>query len=222
MSRRSYGQFCGVAKALDVVGERWTLLLVRNLLVGGQRYKDLLETLPGITTNLLAERLRALAEAGLIAQRQLPPPAASVLYELTPLGRELEPVVLALGNFGARYLTAKRRGEHTHPRWMMVSLKRRYRGSSQRQALTLELDGGAHTFLLRLGERALDIDAGASAHDAPRVRVASAALRAILFDRRPVQPLIDAGEIAFDRSADGFLELLRAVGANAGAIRSRS
>src|SRR5262245_32456360 len=157
MARRSYSQFCGVAKALDVVGERWTLLLVRNLLIGGQRYKDLLETLPGITTNLLAERLRELSEAGLIAQRELPPPAACTVYELTPLGRELEPVVIALGSFGARYLKVRKRGDHYHPRWMMMSLKRRYRGSSQRQALSLELDGGAHVFLLRPGERTLDI-----------------------------------------------------------------
>src|SRR5690349_11845741 len=138
--KRSYSQFCAIAKALDVVGERWTLLIVRNLLVGGQRYKDLLETLPGITTNLLAARLRDLSEAGLIAQRSLPAPASAVVYELTPAGRELEPVVLALGRFGARYLANKKRGDRTHVRWAMVSLKRRFRGSAHTGTIALDVD----------------------------------------------------------------------------------
>ena len=212
-TKRSYRQFCGVAKALDVVGERWTLLIVRNLLVGGQRYKDLLDTLPGITTNLLAARLRELSEAGLIAQRTLPPPAASAIYELTPAGRELEPVVLALGTFGARYLTGKKRGEHTHPRWMMVALKRRFRGSRRPFTLALELDG-EHAFRLRLGEQTLEIEAGlASPDDDARVRAPSASMRALLFEGTPAHELLASGEIQLEGDRQAFLELARAVGA---------
>src|SRR5581483_10847231 len=103
-TRRSYNQYCGVARALDVVGERWTLLIVRDLLLGPRRYKDLLEGLPGIGTNLLADRLRELEKRGIVKRSVLPPPAGSAVYELTELGTDLGPAVLALGAWGARLL----------------------------------------------------------------------------------------------------------------------
>jgi DNA-binding HxlR family transcriptional regulator len=99
---RSYGDACGIARALDVVGERWALLVVRELLLGPQRFSDLRAGLPGASANLLADRLRELADRGVIQRRQLPPPAGSWVYELTGHGRELEPVVLALGAWGLR------------------------------------------------------------------------------------------------------------------------
>jgi DNA-binding HxlR family transcriptional regulator/putative sterol carrier protein len=120
--KRSYGQFCAVARALDLVGERWTLLLVRELLLGPQRFKDLLDGLPGIGTNLLAARLKDLEQAGILARGVLPPPAGSAVYELTELGAELAPVVFALGRFGARLLGEPRPGEAVRPGWFMVSL----------------------------------------------------------------------------------------------------
>ncbi|HEU5002299.1 MAG TPA: winged helix-turn-helix transcriptional regulator [Actinomycetota bacterium] len=100
MPKRTYGQFEGLAHALDVVGERWTLLLLRDLLVGPQRYKELLEGLPGIGTNLLARRLKELQEAGIIVKRTLPAPAGSVVYDLTGRGRGLEPALIALARWG--------------------------------------------------------------------------------------------------------------------------
>src|SRR5918996_4677686 len=104
MGKRRYDQYCALARALDVVGERWTLLLVRELLLGPRRYTDLLGGLPGIGTNLLADRLRYLEQVGLVRRRVLPPPAGSTVYELTELGRELEPTVFALGRWGAHFL----------------------------------------------------------------------------------------------------------------------
>jgi DNA-binding HxlR family transcriptional regulator len=102
---RSYGQYCAVAKALDVVGDRWTLLIVRELLLRGAcRYTDVREGLPGIATNLLADRLRELERAQLISRRQAPPPIAATLFELTERGRELEPVLHALGRWGVPYM----------------------------------------------------------------------------------------------------------------------
>lgn len=102
---RSYEQYCSVAKALDVVGDRWTLLVVRELLLqGGSRYTDLLAGLPGISTNLLGDRLRQLEANGLVWREQAPPPVARTLYHLTDVGRELEPVVRGLVRFGARYM----------------------------------------------------------------------------------------------------------------------
>jgi DNA-binding HxlR family transcriptional regulator len=97
---RSYQDACGIARALDVVGERWALLVVRELLFGPQRFSDLRRALPGASSNLVADRLRELGGHGVVRRRLLPPPAASRVYELTDRGRELEPIVLALGEWG--------------------------------------------------------------------------------------------------------------------------
>jgi DNA-binding HxlR family transcriptional regulator len=102
---RSYGQYCAVAKALDVVGDRWTLLIVRELLLRGAcRYTDLRAGLPGIATNLLAERLRELERAGIVRRHELPPPAASTVFELSPRGAALAPVLDELGRWGVPYM----------------------------------------------------------------------------------------------------------------------
>ncbi|MEV5569328.1 helix-turn-helix domain-containing protein [Spirillospora sp. NPDC052269] len=97
---RSYGDLCGVARGLDVVGERWALLVVRDLLLGPKRFGDLLSGLPGVSPNVLSQRLRDLAEHGVVQRYDLGPPARVHLYELTEWGRGLEPVLLALGRWG--------------------------------------------------------------------------------------------------------------------------
>jgi DNA-binding HxlR family transcriptional regulator len=99
---RSYGDACALARALDVVGERWALLVVRELLFGPQRFSDLRHALPKASSNLVADRLRELEGRGVIRRRQLPPPAGSRVYELAAWGRRLEPILLALGDWGAR------------------------------------------------------------------------------------------------------------------------
>src|SRR6202035_111655 len=99
---RSYGQYCSIAKALDVVGDRWTLLIVRELLIRGAcRYTDLRNGLPGIATNMLVDRLRELEEAGIVTSEAAPPPVATTLFRLTSRGAALEPILLQLGNWGA-------------------------------------------------------------------------------------------------------------------------
>jgi DNA-binding HxlR family transcriptional regulator len=104
---RSYGEYCSIAKALDVVGDRWTLLIVRELLIrGGCRYTDLKDGLPGIATNLLAGRLRELESAGLVRREDAPPPVATTLFHLTETGAELLPVLDAIGRWGVRYMMA--------------------------------------------------------------------------------------------------------------------
>src|SRR5580693_1843903 len=97
---RSYGDQCGVARSLDVVGERWALLIVRELLLGPKRFNELLAGLPGASPNVISQRLRELSGAGVIRQRDLGPPARVRVYELTDWGRELEPVILHLGQWG--------------------------------------------------------------------------------------------------------------------------
>jgi len=100
---RSYQDACGIARALDVVGERWALLVVRELLLGPQRFSDLRRGLPGASSNLVADRLRELQGRDVVRRRKLAPPAGSWVYELTEQGRELEPIVLALGAWGLRF-----------------------------------------------------------------------------------------------------------------------
>ena len=104
VAKRSYDRpDCGLAVALDLLGERWTLLIIRELMLGPQRYTDLSDGLTGLSTNLLAGRLRHLEDVGVVQRRELPPPAACTVYELTAIGRELEPLVIQLAQWGAKF-----------------------------------------------------------------------------------------------------------------------
>jgi DNA-binding HxlR family transcriptional regulator len=115
---RSYGQYCSVAKALDVIGDRWSLLVIRELLLQGPcRYTDLRNGLPGIATNLLSDRLRDLEQAGLIQREEAAPPIATTLFHLTGAGAELEPVLGALGGWGIRYMTQPSDGDEFRSHW---------------------------------------------------------------------------------------------------------
>jgi DNA-binding HxlR family transcriptional regulator len=160
VTRRSYDQFCGLARALDVVGERWTLLIVRNLLLGPRRYSDLLAELPGLTTNLLAKRLAELEDAGLIERVERPPPFAATVYALTASGAALEPAVHALAAWGGRFLDRPRRTDTVNPGWGLFSLKRRYKGGLV-GSLAVVVDG--RRYVLRFSQDALsvkDVDDG--------------------------------------------------------------
>ena len=116
---RTYGQYCSIARALDVVGDRWTLLIVRELVVQGPcRFTDLKNGLPGIAANLLSTRLTELEDAGLISREDAPPPVATALYALTDNGLALEPVLQALGRWGLRYMTDERPADAFQARWL--------------------------------------------------------------------------------------------------------
>jgi DNA-binding HxlR family transcriptional regulator len=118
---RSYGQFCGLAKGLDVVGDRWTLLIVRELLIRGPaRYSDLRTGLPGIPTNLLADRLRDLEEAELLRRELSVGPGSVPVYALPPRGEALEPVIAALGRWAAPLLRAPEKGDVFLPHWLVL------------------------------------------------------------------------------------------------------
>jgi DNA-binding HxlR family transcriptional regulator len=111
MSTRTYGSYCGIARALELVGERWSLLVVRDLILGPKRFTDLRRGLPRIPTNVLSARLKELEHAGIVCRRLLPLPLTGVVYELTEYGRELEDIVLRLGLWGAQSLGEPRPGE---------------------------------------------------------------------------------------------------------------
>jgi len=120
--RKGYDQYCPVAHALDLVGERWALLVVRELMHGPKRYTDLAEHLPRIGTNILASRLRDLEACGIVAKRKLPPPAASRIYELTDYGRGLRAVMRELALWGARSLGPPTADDELFPGWLENAL----------------------------------------------------------------------------------------------------
>ena len=122
MSEQRYQQYCALARTLDVVGDRWTLLIVRELRPGPRRFTDLVDGLPGISRKLLTERLRDLERDGIIARAQLPPPVARQVYELTDDGRDLATAMAPLIAWGARRIGERRPGESFRPRWPAVAM----------------------------------------------------------------------------------------------------
>ncbi len=122
MTHRGYGQFCAAAKALDVLGERWTLLVVRELLLGSRRFTDLLAALPGLGPTLLTSRLRRLEAHGVIRREQLPPPAGSWVYQITEAGLGVALVVKALADWGVQLLDTPVPGETVRADWLALHM----------------------------------------------------------------------------------------------------
>jgi len=121
---RSYDEYCAIAKSLDVVGDRWTLLIVRELaLRGGCRYTDLRQGLPGIATNLLADRLRELEHAGVVAREDAPPPIATTLFHLTPRGEQLRPVLDDLFRWGLPLMVEQKPDDAVRSHWLAGALE---------------------------------------------------------------------------------------------------
>lgn len=121
-ARRTYNQYCGLASALDVLGERWTLLIIRELLMGPRRYSDLLADLPGVGTNLLAERLKTLVERGLVQQVQ-PAGGARMSYALTDVGQDLRPMILGLAKWGLEFVGPYTPQEVVRPHWGFLAVE---------------------------------------------------------------------------------------------------
>src|SRR5216684_4431450 len=126
MPARSYGQFCGLARALDVVGDRWSLLIVRELLLGPMRYGELVASLGGIATNLLADRLRSLESSGVIERRL--GHMSGVVYALTPWGSQLREAIEALIRWSTPLMVSGRDGDAFQPHWLAVALEALLRG----------------------------------------------------------------------------------------------
>jgi DNA-binding HxlR family transcriptional regulator len=147
---RSYRQYCALAKALDVIGDRWTLLIVRELLVRGPcRYTDLRSGLPGIATNLLVDRLRELEQAGIVRREAAPPPIATDLFQLTDRGKELEPVVHQLGRWGGPLLSKRARNDVFRSHWLALPIKLHLSDRTpDRPPITIELRTGEEPMII--------------------------------------------------------------------------
>lgn len=141
---RSYDAYCSVAKALDAVGERWTLLIVRELMISGpSRYTDLLHGLPGIASNLLVERLKDLEEGGIVRREAAPPPIATTLYHLTERGLALKPILQELGRWGAPLMEKPVEGDAFQSHWLVFPMELHLRDNTpKRPPIKIELRTG--------------------------------------------------------------------------------
>ncbi|TDC13385.1 transcriptional regulator [Streptomyces sp. 8K308] len=156
MPRRSYDQYCAIARALDAIGDRWTLLIVRELLAGPRRYTDLHADLPGVSTDVLASRLREMERDGLVTRRPLAAGGAANAYELTSHGRELLPVLAALAAWGGPALDDRRPTDAVRAHWFAIPLMARLRplAAEHRGVLEVRLPEGAFHLLLSDGQLA--------------------------------------------------------------------
>lgn len=207
---RSYRQFCGVARALDLLGERWTLLIVRDLLLGPLRFSDLLGLEAGIGPNLLTQRLKRLEQAGVLRTRQLPPPAGAKVYELTEWGRSLEPVVLGLGRFGAELLDHPGDEDRVHIGWAVFSFRRRFVGA--RRAAVVELWAEGQPFWVRFAPDAIETGRGEAPDFDARLRGARPGFGAWLTGAMPLAGLVEAGMLELEGDPDAAFALSSALG----------
>lgn len=219
-SKRSYDDGCAAAHALDLIGERWALLVVRELLYGPRRFSDLRDTLPAISPNVLSQRLRDLEETGVIHRHQLPPPASSWVYELTEWGMELEGVLAQLRRWGMRSPSFPRRAPIS-PSTGLSALKARF--SPQAAAdleATLALTLGRDPFTVRIAGGALWIERGRPPQPQASLSGDTSDLRDVIFGGVPLAQMEQAGKITVqgDRAlAERFLGLFPVPQATAGA-----
>ncbi|MFJ5935102.1 winged helix-turn-helix transcriptional regulator [Streptomyces sp. NPDC093071] len=200
-TRRSYDQHCAAARALDLVGDRWTLLVVRELLAGPRRYTDLHADLPGVSTDMLAGRLKDMEATGLVTRRRLPPPASAFVYELTPRGRDLLPVLRALAAWGAPDLGEPRPTDAVRAHWHAIPLL----GTLAEQepgTIQVTLDEGV--FHVRVGPVG-DVAYGDGPVESPdaRLRTDAATCRALAAGEVTLGEAVAAGRAEFERAEPG-------------------
>jgi DNA-binding HxlR family transcriptional regulator len=188
---RQYDDPCGVARALDVVGERWTLLVVRELLFGPKRFSDLVRGLPGMSQNVLSQRLRELAAAGLVERRRLGPPVSGQVYELTERGAALRPVVLELARWGSRIPTGSR-ADLSVDALALALLTTFDPDGAEDVRITLAL--GDDRFAAEIADGRLDIVRGEAMRPDVEIRTDAAVLRAVVFGGRELADAVAAGD----------------------------
>jgi DNA-binding HxlR family transcriptional regulator len=207
-ARRTYGDRCGVARALDLVGERWALLVVRELLLGPKRFTDLRSGLPHVSPDVLSQRLRELEDSGIVRRGKLPPPAGSRIYELTERGRQLEPAIVELGRFGS--VAPLPPGEaKIGADALAIALKSLFAPSAT--------DGLPATYELRLGEDRfrvqvvggrLDIARGSAESADATIEADPEALATVLWHGRKLSAARRAGEITVSGNEEAVARFL--------------
>jgi DNA-binding HxlR family transcriptional regulator len=207
---RRFDQYCPIANALSIVGERWALLIVRELLKGPRRYTDLSAGLPGIGTKILATRLRELEDGGVVARRKLPPPAASTVYELTEYGLGLEEVIHAIARWGARSLGLPKRDDDVDPEWGLSAFPallypERARGLTKTFVVRIDDDA----FTVRLVDGRLRVEVGAIAEADLEIATDMATFFQLASGDLPPHEALDAGCVQIDGDPDALDRFFR-------------
>jgi DNA-binding HxlR family transcriptional regulator len=205
---RTYGDACGVARALDRVGERWTLLVVRELLLGPKRFTDLRAGIPNASPNVLSQRLRALEEDGVVRRRRLGPPAGARVYELTDWGLELEPVITQLGRWGARSSPAPGAGLGADA--LVLALRTLFdpdAAGGHRARYDLRL--GADRFRVEVAGGRLEAVRGEAPEPDATIETDPGTLAAVLWHGRDLAGALSSGEMRVQGSAPAVARLLR-------------
>ena len=208
---RTHDDGCGIAHASDLLGQRWALLVVRELLLGPKRFTDLRTGIPDISPNVLGQRLRELEESGIVRRRKLAPPAAAQVYELTECGHELEPAVLALGRWASGAPSFPRDAE-MGPDSLVLALKATFQ-----PAKADELEA---RYELRLGDVPFNISVKGGAFEAARGEAEGAdaviesdpgAIAGVVFGGKPLGKAVEAGDVVIDGSRRAVNALIRAL-----------
>jgi DNA-binding HxlR family transcriptional regulator len=211
---RSYGDACAIARALDVVGERWALLVVRELLLGPQRFSDLRRALPGASSNLVADRLRELAGRGVIGRRTLPAPASSRVYELTEWGRDLEPILLALGDWGM-HVPLPPTPATLSATSVVLFLRSSARPDPQAPPATCRLQLDDRVWTIRTEAGRLHVRPGEPASPDASLRADPATLNALLEASRKLDDAVSDGSVVAAGDLSALRRLVQAVTAPA-------
>ena len=211
---RSYGDQCGVARSLDVIGERWALLIVRELLLGPKRFNDLLAGLAGASPNVISQRLRELTGSGVIRQRDLGPPARVRVYELTDWGRELEPVVLHLGQWGTRAPLPEGAG------WGLDSLLLALQATADPAVVNgrYELRVGADVFTVDGASGSVRMRRGTADRPDAALTTDADTLHAVALGKRSIAETAESGDLRLDgdsQAISGLTGLLQALTSSA-------
>ena len=206
---RSYAQLCGIATALDVIGDRWAPLIVRDLLLGPLRFGDLAEGLPGIGTNTLTARLKHLEAAEVVERRLLPLPDRGTVYELTDYGRELEPILLALGRWGTRSMGRVPGEVVTRSRWLVAAMLAFHNpGRRVARPTTWELRLSDGIFTVAAEATSLTVAAGAPERADLVLTASDAELHALLTRQLTPADAVASGAVTLDGDVDALERLV--------------
>jgi len=211
---RSYQQHCPVARALEVVGERWTMLVARELLLGPRRFTDLMAGLPGISANVLAGRLKELESAGLVERRTLPPPAASAVYELTAEASGLVDVLAAMTRWGMTLLGRPGKGDDVRSEWIVLALAVTAPAPEALEGATFEVRSGDEVLHVEARDGNLHPRQGPATNPTAVLTLPAATLAEMASGALAVDAAVERGAVTIagdEEAARRFLDLLSGV-----------
>jgi DNA-binding HxlR family transcriptional regulator len=209
VGRRRYDQGCAVAHALDLIGERWALLIVRELLLGPKRFTDLRAGMPGASADVLAQRLRELSESGVVRRKKLPPPAGSEVYEITEWGADLEPVITHLGRWGSRSATFDPAADSSVDS-LVLSLRALFDPqAAQGFSATIGLRLDEHDFVVAIADRQLYVTRGEAEHPVATLDTDAPILASLLYGGRTLKDAVRSGEAAIGGETSVIARFLR-------------